>query len=115
MIIFPVHINYFFHWDIILRCNEKILFSDETVQETEVERGKESQSNDKKKVWKENENRWCHDRYNEDEQTPKSRDELVAVYGYDIRNEEAPPRARRRRRYGYVLIIVFNRVLLNSA
>ncbi|XP_069676047.1 protein CASC3-like isoform X2 [Periplaneta americana] len=53
-----------------------------------------------KKVWREHENRWSHDRYNEDEQAPKSREELIAVYGYDIRNEEGPPRARRRRRYG---------------
>lgn len=41
-----------------------------------------------------------HDRYQEDAQNPKSRDELVALYGYDIRNEDGPPRARRRRRYG---------------
>ncbi|KAG6464118.1 hypothetical protein O3G_MSEX014287 [Manduca sexta] len=33
-------------------------------------------------------------------QTPKSREELVAIYGYDIRNEDAPPHARRNRRYG---------------
>ncbi|KAJ9573526.1 hypothetical protein L9F63_009090, partial [Diploptera punctata] len=53
-----------------------------------------------KKVWREHENRWSHDRYNPDEQAPKSREELIAIYGYDIRNEEGPPRARRRRRYG---------------
>lgn len=44
--------------------------------------------------------RWSHDRYNENEQAPKSRSELVNSYGYDIRNEDGPPRARRRRRYG---------------
>ncbi|GLH08594.1 Protein casc3 [Gryllus bimaculatus] len=65
--------------------------------EKETERNKE---NEKKKVWKEHENRWSHDRYNEEDQTPKSRDELIAIYGYDIRNEDAPPRARRRRKYG---------------
>lgn len=54
----------------------------------------------KKKVWKEDD-RWKHDKFNEYDQAPKSREELVAVYGYDIRNEEGPPRARRRRRYGY--------------
>lgn len=54
-----------------------------------------------KKVWKDKEDRWDHDRYNDDEQAPKSHAELIAVYGYDIRNEEGPPRARRRRRYGY--------------
>jgi hypothetical protein len=53
-----------------------------------------------KKVWREHENRWSHDRYNAEEQAPKSCEELIAVYGYDIRNEEGPPRARRRRRYG---------------
>jgi len=31
---------------------------------------------------------------------PKSREELLQVYGYDIRSEESPPKARRRRRYG---------------
>ncbi|CAG9570634.1 unnamed protein product [Danaus chrysippus] len=45
-------------------------------------------------------NKWAHDKYNENEQIPKSRDELVAIYGYDIRNEDAPPHARRNRRYG---------------
>ncbi|KAJ0171570.1 hypothetical protein K1T71_013120 [Dendrolimus kikuchii] len=45
-------------------------------------------------------NKWSHDKYNENEQVPKSRDELVAIYGYDIRNEDAPPHARRNRRYG---------------
>ncbi|KAK0090034.1 hypothetical protein PV325_003847 [Microctonus aethiopoides] len=53
-----------------------------------------------KKVWKDKEDRWDHDRYNDEEQAPKSHEELIAVYGYDIRNEEDPPRARRRRRYG---------------
>lgn len=55
-----------------------------------------------KKVWKDKEDRWDHDRYNDEEQAPKSHAELIAVYGYDIRNEEGPPRARRRRRYGCV-------------
>lgn len=44
--------------------------------------------------------RWSHDRFDESEQAPKSRAELVSAYGYDIRNEDGPPRARRRRRYG---------------
>lgn len=44
--------------------------------------------------------KWSHDKYNENEQVPKSRDELVSIYGYDIRNEEAPPHARRNRKYG---------------
>ncbi|KMR04521.1 protein casc3 [Lasius niger] len=53
-----------------------------------------------KKVWKDKEDRWDHDRYNDEEQAPKGPEELIATYGYDIRNEEGPPRARRRRRYG---------------
>lgn len=44
--------------------------------------------------------RWSHDRFDENEQAPKSKAELVSAYGYDIRNEDGPPRARRRRRYG---------------
>lgn len=53
-----------------------------------------------KKVWKDKEDKWNHDRYNDEEQAPKRPEELIATYGYDIRNEEGPPRARRRRRYG---------------
>ncbi|XP_012253652.2 protein CASC3 isoform X1 [Athalia rosae] len=71
----------------------------EEVAEETVETPNEREAKEKK-VWKDKEDRWDHDRYNDDEQAPKSHDELVAVYGYDIRNEEGPPRARRRRRYG---------------
>ncbi|XP_046739131.1 protein CASC3-like isoform X3 [Diprion similis] len=71
----------------------------EEVAEEKVETPNEREAKEKK-VWKDKEDRWDHDRYNDDEQAPKSHDELVAVYGYDIRNEEGPPRARRRRRYG---------------
>ena len=62
----------------------------------ELEKDKEQ----KKKVWQDKKERWSHDRFNDSEQAPKSRSELVAIYGYDIRNEDGPPRARRRRRYG---------------
>ena len=56
---------------------------------------------DKKRVPRsENVERWGHDKFLEREQQPKSRDELVNTYGYDIRNEDSAPRARRRRRYG---------------
>ncbi|XP_008556469.1 protein CASC3 isoform X1 [Microplitis demolitor] len=72
--------------------------AEETAEDT-VEQPAERESKDKK-VWKDKEDRWDHDRYNDDEQAPKSHEELIAVYGYDIRNEEGPPRARRRRRYG---------------
>lgn len=44
--------------------------------------------------------KWGHDKFMEVEQIPKSKEELVQVYGYDIRNEDNAPRARRRRRYG---------------
>ncbi|XP_054719261.1 protein CASC3-like [Uloborus diversus] len=53
----------------------------------------------KKKLWLD-EGKWGHDRFREEEQFPKSRHELIETYGYDIRNEDGPPRARRRRRYG---------------
>ncbi|KAL6102366.1 casc3 [Pungitius sinensis] len=53
-----------------------------------------------RKLWKD-EGRWEHDRFREEEQAPKSRGELVAIYGYDIRNgggtAERPYRQRRPR------------------
>ncbi|KAK8754561.1 hypothetical protein OTU49_016697 [Cherax quadricarinatus] len=76
---------------------------DRTAAEDDVEKPVEEpivkKETGKKKVWKEDD-KWNHDKFNEFDQAPKSREELVAVYGYDIRNEEGPPRARRRRRYG---------------
>ena len=70
-------------------------------EEEEVEEVKEEKPDKKKKVWKADAaERWGHDKFMEMEQTPKDQDELVAAYGYDIRNEDAAPRARRRRRYG---------------
>nr|DBA22330.1 TPA: hypothetical protein GDO54_013367 [Pyxicephalus adspersus] len=55
-----------------------------------------------RKLWKD-EGRWEHDRFREDEQAPKSRDELIAMYGYDIRScknpEEIRPRRPRKPRY----------------
>ncbi|XP_060536750.1 protein CASC3 [Cylas formicarius] len=74
------------------RCAET-----EVVETTEVEK---TDKDNKKKVWQEKKEKWSHDRFNDNEQAPKSRAELIAIYGYDIRNEEGPPRARRRRRYG---------------
>ena len=35
--------------------------------------------------------RWEHDRFDLHQQGPKSRDELVTMYGYDIRAHSAPP------------------------
>lgn len=46
------------------------------------------------------EGRWEHDKYNELEQMPKTEEELNFEYGYDIRKEDNPPKARRNRRYG---------------
>ena len=53
----------------------------------------------KRKVWTDGD-RWGHDMFHELDQAPKSRDELVNIYGYDIRNEDNAPKARRRRHYG---------------
>ncbi|XP_069565263.1 protein CASC3 isoform X2 [Brachyistius frenatus] len=51
-----------------------------------------------RKLWKD-EGRWEHDKFREEEQAPKSRDELIAMYGYDIRNGGgAGERAYRQRR-----------------
>ncbi|KAJ7992231.1 hypothetical protein DPEC_G00276370 [Dallia pectoralis] len=51
-----------------------------------------------RKLWKD-EGRWEHDRFREEEQAPKSRDELIAMYGYDIRNGGGPgDRAYRQRK-----------------
>ncbi|XP_066554879.1 protein CASC3 isoform X2 [Amia ocellicauda] len=56
-----------------------------------------------RKLWKD-EGRWVHDKFREDEQAPKSRDELIAMYGYDIRNANGPSDSRgsrsRKPRYG---------------
>ncbi|XP_064466174.1 protein CASC3-like isoform X2 [Ornithodoros turicata] len=52
----------------------------------------------KKKLWHD-EGVWGHDMFREEEQAPKSREELINTYGYDIRSEGMAPRARRRRRY----------------
>lgn len=52
-----------------------------------------------KKTLKKTTDRWTHDCYDESEQAPKSRNELVNSYGYDIRNEDGPPKTRRNRRY----------------
>ncbi|XP_076852990.1 LOW QUALITY PROTEIN: protein CASC3 [Brachyhypopomus gauderio] len=57
-----------------------------------------------RKLWKD-EGRWEHDKFREEEQAPKSREELIAIYGYDIRNgtgasEGRPYRSRRPRHVG---------------
>ena len=45
-------------------------------------------------------NKWGHDLFQEDQQKPKSKDELVTSYGYDIRSDDSAPKALRRRKYG---------------
>ncbi|XP_077501551.1 uncharacterized protein LOC144112626 isoform X2 [Amblyomma americanum] len=52
-----------------------------------------------KKLWRDD-SVWVHDKYHEEEQGPKTSEELVSTYGYDIRTEPMPPRGRRRERYG---------------
>lgn len=52
-----------------------------------------------KKPVKKTADRWAHDFFDASEQAPKSRAELVNSYGYDIRNEDGPPKTRRIRRY----------------
>lgn len=47
--------------------------------------------------------KWTHDMYDEREQMPKTQDELLVIYGYDIRNELEAPRARRHHKYGWVI------------
>ncbi|KAM9784879.1 protein CASC3 [Syngnathus typhle] len=49
-----------------------------------------------RKLWKD-EGRWEHDKFREEEQAPKSREELIASYGYDIRNGERGFMHRRQR------------------
>lgn len=82
--------------------DDRIDPEDEEAEEEEKNEEKEKEKDKKgKKVWKADASeRWGHDKFMEMEQTPKNQDELVAAYGYDIRNEDAAPRARRRRRYG---------------
>lgn len=50
----------------------------------------------KKKLWQD-EGKWSHDRYSDDLQAPKSREELIALYGYDIRAADKPPEAPPKR------------------
>ncbi|KAJ3648053.1 hypothetical protein Zmor_019889 [Zophobas morio] len=76
--------------------DDRTIDDEANLNTAELEKDKEQ----KKKVWQDKKERWSHDRFNDSEQAPKSRSELVAIYGYDIRNEDGPPRARRRRRYG---------------
>ncbi|KPL98744.1 hypothetical protein QR98_0003750 [Sarcoptes scabiei] len=44
--------------------------------------------------------KWHHDKFNLSDQKPKSREELINIYGYDIRTEDEAPRLIRRSKYG---------------
>ena len=46
----------------------------------------------KKALRSEATDRWGHDLFDQEQQGPKSKDELVGLYGYDIRQEEGAPR-----------------------
>ena len=73
----------------------------DSAEEAENAEKAAAETADKKRVPRsENVEKWGHDKFLEREQQPKSKDELVNTYGYDIRNEDSAPRARRRRRYG---------------
>nr|XP_027197671.1 probable serine/threonine-protein kinase DDB_G0282963 isoform X2 [Dermatophagoides pteronyssinus] len=55
--------------------------------------------NKKKSIWDSGE-KWHHDKFNVDDQKPKTREELIEIYGYDIRTETEAPRLNRRSKYG---------------
>ncbi|XP_044747064.1 protein CASC3 [Coccinella septempunctata] len=74
--------------------------ADDIKAQEDEEKDKADKDGGKKKLWQDKKERWSHDRFNDQEQAPKSKTELIQIYGYDIRNEDGPPRARRRRRYG---------------
>ena len=63
-----------------------------------------------RKLWKD-EGRWEHDKFREDEQAPKSRQELIALYGYDIRSAHNPddikPRRIRKPRWGNFAVYIY--------
>ena len=46
-----------------------------------------------KKLWKED-TKWGHDKYDEMSMAPKSREELIAQYGFDIREEDGQEMVR---------------------
>lgn len=56
-------------------------------------------SRSRKPIW-DGKDRWSHDKFNMDDQKPKSRDELIGLYGYDIRTETDAPKLQRRSYYG---------------
>eukprot|EP00093_Oithona_nana_P008187 08187.XXX_321838_323235_1 [CDS] Oithona nana genome sequencing. len=65
-----------------------------------IDSGNEDGKSAKKRVPRsEATEKWGHDKFLEREHIPKSEEELVNVFGYDIRNEDnAPPRSGKRQR-----------------
>ena len=59
----------------------------------------------KKKLWNDDK-KWLHDRYDEHAQMPKSREELVDVYGYDIRASRRPDGDGMARRRGRARLVI---------
>lgn len=53
----------------------------------------------KRKLWSDDK-KWLHDRYDECAQMPKTREELISVYGYDIRDASRPDGDGMTRRRG---------------
>jgi len=68
----------------------------------EEEEGEVKVEEKPRKVTNVTSDRWAHDMFDEADQAPKTQDELSTRYGYDIRSDDMAPRARRRRKYGYV-------------
>lgn len=93
------HHNSIIRKNIIQKKKSKINYRD--ASNAEVENGADEQPPTpvQKKTGKKSSDRWAHDFFDESEQAPKSRSELVNSYGYDIRNEDGPPKTRRNRRY----------------
>ncbi|XP_039266804.2 uncharacterized protein LOC120342158 [Styela clava] len=51
-----------------------------------------------RKIWDKGPVKWSHDMFVMEEQMPKSRDLLISLYGYDIREKGGPPSDVRRQR-----------------
>lgn len=81
------------------KAGDESLNNDEPAGPGSERKGDKNAVSKATKKWQVSADRWTHDRFDESEQAPKSRAELVSAYGYDIRSEDGPPRARRRRRY----------------
>lgn len=78
----------------------KVAASTKDSSETSVTGGSAKKPGSRKSRDIDSLDKWTHDMYDEREQTRKSRDELMASYGYDIREESEAPRARRHHKYG---------------